>query len=67
MGELLIKIKPDGSIEIDAVGYSGNSCLEASKPYEKDLGVTLSREKKPEILSGEGVKTDATTRNRARY
>lgn len=65
MGELVFTVKPDGSVEIDANGFSGTSCLEASRPYEKDLGVVADRKKKPEILSGEGVKTDAG-RNRIR-
>ncbi len=54
-----IIIKPDGSVEIDAVGYGGTRCMEASRPYEKDLGVVAGREKKPELLAGEGVKTNA--------
>jgi hypothetical protein len=59
MGELVFTVKTDGSVEIDAKGYSGTGCLEASRPYEKELGVVSERKKKPEILSGEGVKTNA--------
>ncbi len=70
MSELHITIKPDGSVEIDAVGYSGTNCLEASRPYEKALGATVStvsRKKKPEIFSDEGVKTGVTNRNCLKY
>jgi hypothetical protein len=66
MPELHIIVKPDGSAEIDAQSYSGNDCLEASRPYEKDLGVVAERKRKPEILSGEGVKTNGG-RNRIKY
>lgn len=53
--ELHVTIKPDGRVEIDAVGYSGTKCLEASLPYEKDLGIITNRKKKPELFSEEGV------------
>ncbi len=66
MGELVFIIKPDGSVQIDAKGYSGTGCLEASRPYEKDLGVVAERIKKPDILAGEGVKT-GVGRNRIKY
>ena len=66
MPELHIIVKPDGSVEIDAKGYTGTNCLEASRPYEKDLGVVAERKRKPEILSGEGVKTNGG-RNRIKY
>jgi hypothetical protein len=68
MAELHIIIKPDGEVEIDAVGYSGTRCLEASRPYEKALGTVVSRKKKPEILSGgsEAVNSNVN-RNRTGY
>lgn len=62
MSELHITIAPDGSVSIDAVGYTGSKCLEASRPYEKDLGVPLKRRKKPEMYSGEGVKASDRVR-----
>lgn len=67
MAELVFTIKPDGSVEIDAVGFSGTSCLEVSRPYEKSLGAVVSRKKKPEIFSDEGVKNSAGNRNRIKY
>lgn len=64
MPEVHIIVKPDGTVEIDAVGYSGTKCVEVSAPYEKDLGAVSSRKKKPEILSGEGAATVNAGRNR---
>jgi len=60
--ELYIIIAPDGSVTVEADGYTGSKCLEASRPYEKDLGVPLERRKKPEMFSGEGVKAGDRSR-----
>lgn len=51
MPEIEIIISPDGEISIEAKGYTGGKCLEATKPYEKALGVTIERKKKPEFFS----------------
>jgi hypothetical protein len=32
-------IQPDGAITIDAVGYTGNTCEEATRFLEEELGV----------------------------
>jgi len=64
MPELHITVKPDGTVEIDAVGYTGTKCLEASQGYEKVLGTVISQKKKPEIYSEE-VRADS--RNRTVY
>jgi hypothetical protein len=67
VAELHITVKPDGEVEIDAVGYSGTGCLEASRPYEKALGEVVSRKKKPEILSTVGAVKEDVNRNRTGY
>ncbi len=66
MAELVFVIKPDGSVDLEGVDFSGTSCLEASRPYEKDLGLVVSRKKKPEIYSEGMVETGAGSRNRAK-
>jgi len=66
VAELVFVIKPDGSVKLEAVDFSGTSCLEASRPYEKTLGSIVSRKKKPEIYSEGMVKTGAGSRNRAK-
>lgn len=53
--EIVIVVKPDGSVEVDAVGFSGSECLEATMPYEKVLGTVSSRKKKPEFLAERGA------------
>jgi hypothetical protein len=68
VAELHITVKPDGEVEIDAVGYSGTGCLEASRPYEKALGAVVNRKKKPEILSGGSEAMNSNVnRNRTDY
>jgi hypothetical protein len=44
-----IIIQPDGSIKIDAVGFSGADCEKATAFLEKALGKTTGKEKKPEF------------------
>lgn len=52
-----VSILPDGTIEIDAVGFKGASCAEATKFLEQALGMdTSKRRKKPEFESTETVK-----------
>jgi len=48
--EILITIGTDGSVEVEAVGYTGKDCLNATKPYEEALGVITHRKPKPVIL-----------------
>lgn len=43
-------IKPDGSVEIEASGFSGGECLSATKPLEDWLGGEVGpRTIKPEF------------------
>jgi len=48
--EIIITVKPDGTIEIEATGYAGRDCLKATKPFEDSLGVITRRKPKPVIL-----------------
>ena len=50
MKQIIIDIKPDGSVKIEAVGFQGQSCLEATKPFEEALGKVEAREEKPEYF-----------------
>lgn len=53
MKELVIIYHPDGRIEIEGQGFVGTECLEASKPFEKALGLTdIDRKMKPEAKGG---------------
>jgi hypothetical protein len=51
MEKIEIIIKPDGSISIDAIGFNGVGCEEATKPLEEVLGVVEGRMKKPEFFT----------------
>jgi len=48
MKRIDIDIGPDGSIAIDAVGFSGPDCEEATRFLEEALGESTSRQEKPE-------------------
>ncbi|TEB04762.1 hypothetical protein Psch_03524 [Pelotomaculum schinkii] len=50
MKEIIITVKPDGSTEIEAAGYTGRDCLKATKPFEDALGFITQREPKPIML-----------------
>ncbi|MBT3380726.1 MAG: DUF2997 domain-containing protein [Lentisphaerae bacterium] len=48
MKQIKIDIGLDGGISIDAVGFSGPDCEEATRFMEQALGETVSRRHKPE-------------------
>jgi len=48
MKRINIDIGPDGTLTIDAVGFSGPDCEQATKFLEEALGAPVSRELKPE-------------------
>ena len=41
-------IQPDGSLKIDAVGFTGSDCEQATAFLEDALGQASSRQRKPE-------------------
>lgn len=46
MKEVIIKYNPDGTVEIEAEGFQGTSCLQGTLPYEKALGINSSNSRK---------------------
>jgi len=48
MKRINIDIGPDGTLTIDAAGFSGPDCEQATKFLEDALGNTVSRTLKPE-------------------
>lgn len=66
MAEIIIRIK-NGRAQVEPAGFSGTKCLEATYPYEKDLGAVVERKKKPEYFSGEGIVQSERERNRSTY
>jgi len=43
-----ILIAPDGSLTIDAIGFKGSDCDQATKFLEQALGLTAGKQRKPE-------------------
>ena len=48
MKEIIVEISPDGAVHVEAFGYQGNSCEEATKFIEEALGETVEQQRKPE-------------------
>jgi hypothetical protein len=49
--EIDIKILPDGTIDIDMIGYKGNACDVELKKLVKSIGVVVSSKKKQDYYS----------------
>lgn len=56
-------IDEDGSVEMDASGFTGPACLRATEPFEKALGTVASREAKKEM--SQRAVTETKNRSRA--
>lgn len=48
MKSIEVIVKTDGTLKIDAVGFSGPDCEKATAFLEKALGAIKGRQKKPE-------------------
>jgi hypothetical protein len=48
MPEIKVIIQRDGQIQVDAVGFTGTSCTEATAALISALGTPTKDEKKPE-------------------
>jgi len=57
MKEIVVIIKPDGSSSVEAFGFKGTSCKDATKEIEKALGKVASDKLKPEYYETERVGT----------
>lgn len=54
MKEIIVKInKETGEVEIEASGFSGKECEEATKAFEESVGKVESRKRKPEYYQRE--------------
>jgi hypothetical protein len=45
---IIIDIAPDGTVTIDAIGYTGTACTDATAFIEQALGTVQHRNRKPE-------------------
>ncbi len=43
----------DGTLKMEAHGFTGAACLAATKPYEAEQGIVASRTEKPEMQQTE--------------
>lgn len=55
---ILVKVSPSGEITVEAEGFTGKRCTDATKAIEDGLGTRISREHKPEFR-----RLDHTTRS----
>ena len=58
---IVISYNPDGSVEVEAQGFSGTECLEGTATYEKALGLKSSNSTKKEGVK-HGVRNRIHTR-----
>jgi len=57
---IVVTVKQDGSVEVEAIGFKGNACEKATEAIEKALGIEAApRKRKPEYY------TTATQQQRA--
>lgn len=57
--EISIKIKPDGTVDIDLIGYKGNACEEDMKKITKALGLVQKSKKKADYYDENKVRINA--------
>jgi hypothetical protein len=53
--EVIVTIKPDGKVTIEAEGYTGPTCATITTPYRKALGQELTNTTKPEYWQQEAT------------
>ena len=46
--QVVIDVKPDGEVIVDAQGFEGLECEQATKAIEQALGTVDNRQRKPE-------------------
>ena len=51
MKQILIEVDTTGAVKIEAVGFKGSSCEQATAAFEKALGTVASKKKKPEYYN----------------
>ena len=55
-----ITVKPSGEIQIDAIGFKGADCEQATAFLEKALGQVSAKERKPEYLQSNTTRHQQT-------
>jgi hypothetical protein len=52
MKQIIVEVTEDGTVKIEAMGFTGAACEKATAEIEKALGVPGKRTKKPEYFQG---------------
>lgn len=58
MPKLKFRIKPNGQVAIDADGFRGEACREATKTFIERLGVVSDEKPKPEMYENASVQDE---------
>ena len=52
---VMVEISETGAVRVEAFGFHGHGCKEATKQLEIGLGTVSSRKDKPEGFSAQGI------------
>ncbi|QEG24779.1 DUF2997 domain-containing protein [Mariniblastus fucicola] len=53
MRTIEVTVSPDGQSKVEAIGYQGNTCREATKVFREALGASKTETKKPELYESQ--------------
>lgn len=62
--EIVILVDPEGNTSVEAFGYTGKGCVDATKVFEEALGAAGTRKMKREALVAEKAGTKTTVRRK---
>ncbi len=62
--ELEIIVSTDGDVQIITHGFKGDECLQAVKPFEREVGIVNRREMTSEYYEREQTRSGQRTRRR---
>ncbi len=60
MKTIIVDVSPTGEVKIDAVGFKGNACQQATAAIERALGKVTSKQFKPEAHTQTQTQTKAS-------
>jgi len=63
MSRIIVDVKADGTVQVETKGFSGKSCLEASKFVEEALGQKISEKHTEEFYTDREIETDVNVEN----
>jgi hypothetical protein len=60
MAKVIVTIKPNGTISVEAEGWNGPTCSTITKPYVQALGQEAKEELKPEFYAETTIEQKVT-------